>query len=292
MKEKYLEFRAICQDVRVEMSSLGMQTLDKDDGSPLPLTDLVAIYQEARPGQKHTPKIRQALITRNMLLLQNMGLVGRVAHRYSNKFLAHEDLEQAGVFGLIRALDEYDPARASFSTFAIIWIRAAVQKALQAAGKLDVGGASREDRLAAKTYARTGKMPSAKEMGVAPSKLEHERQKKVNVSMEETRGALGSGWRCRGVGAGDELSVGDLLTYEDQQNAEQMLLREEAIQVAAMSLDRVLNPVEEIIVRRAVLGEENLRDTARFLDMPIGSVWKAKDRAIEKLRGALKEHLR
>lgn len=44
-----------------------------------------------------------------------------------NRWLNKEDLVQEGVFGLIRAIEKYDPERGAFSTYASYWIRQNLQ---------------------------------------------------------------------------------------------------------------------------------------------------------------------
>jgi len=289
MNEQYLEFRAICQDVRDHLTSIGLPALDKD-GLPLPLTALVQVFLDGFPGQKAPPIVRRAVAMRNTLLLKNMGLVGLVAHRHRNQHVAHEDLQQAGVMGLIRALDEYDPSRAKFSTFAILWVRAEIQRALRSGGKTDVSGYSKDDRAATATYARTGHMPTAKDMGL-PGKLDHERVHKVAVSLSE---AQFSPWARRSSPKkGDaDTTLGDMLVYEDQKTAEEEMFEVEALRVAVDALDKVLTPEEEDLIRSSILGEETARDVARRKKIPLGSLTKMRDRALAKLSKALKPALR
>lgn len=66
---------------------------------------------------------------------ENLGLISVVAKRYA-KFgekhgMTFEDLFHEGVPGLIKAVERFEPKRnVKFSTYAIWWIRAAIQRAL------------------------------------------------------------------------------------------------------------------------------------------------------------------
>lgn len=61
----------------------------------------------------------------------NMLLVLDVAARYRCDFLDTEDLVQEGVFGLIKAVEKFDPTRGpAFSTMAHWWIQQAVMRAI------------------------------------------------------------------------------------------------------------------------------------------------------------------
>ena len=68
---------------------------------------------------------------RNKIILANMRLVCSIAKRYQNRGLALEDLMQEGVFGLIKALEKFDPSRGyKFSTYATWWIKQSITYAI------------------------------------------------------------------------------------------------------------------------------------------------------------------
>lgn len=56
---------------------------------------------------------------REALIVAHMGLVRRLAHRYTNRGESFEDLVQVGMIGLIKAVDRFDPGRhVAFDQFA------------------------------------------------------------------------------------------------------------------------------------------------------------------------------
>lgn len=82
-----------------------------------------ALARRARAGDK------QAF---DHLVMHNIRLVYSVARRYSPGPLPLDDLVQEGMLGLIRAAEKFDPDRGfKFSTYAVWWIRQAVQRGLQ-----------------------------------------------------------------------------------------------------------------------------------------------------------------
>lgn len=87
-------------------------------------------YQEA----KATGQLARARAMSGQLVGQNMGLVAKVVNKYRVKqaFLsfadAKEDLMQAGVIGLLKAFDTYNPARGKFSSIAMWKILHEVQR--------------------------------------------------------------------------------------------------------------------------------------------------------------------
>lgn len=65
------------------------------------------------------------------LVLHNVRLIGMVAKRYRSAGIDYEDLFQEGYFGLRRAAELYDWQRGlQFSTYAVMWIRQTVGRAV------------------------------------------------------------------------------------------------------------------------------------------------------------------
>ena len=62
---------------------------------------------------------------RNQLVQLHTGLVRKIAHKFSHQCNEpYEDLEQIGYFGLIRAIERFDPSQGyAFSSFAVPYIR-------------------------------------------------------------------------------------------------------------------------------------------------------------------------
>jgi len=62
---------------------------------------------------------------RNQLVKLHTGLVRKMAHQFSNQCSEpYEDLEQIGYFGLIRAIERFNPSQGyAFSSFAVPYIR-------------------------------------------------------------------------------------------------------------------------------------------------------------------------
>lgn len=71
-------------------------------------------------------------VERNRIVVENLGLVRFVANQFVGRGLPVEDLEQAGAIGAMRAVEKFDPTRGvAFSTYAVYWIRQAIQRELE-----------------------------------------------------------------------------------------------------------------------------------------------------------------
>jgi len=68
---------------------------------------------------------------RQRMIVSNLRLVVKVAHRYLNRGLPLLDLIEEGNLGLIHAVEKFDPERGfRFSTYAIWWIRRNMEQAI------------------------------------------------------------------------------------------------------------------------------------------------------------------
>lgn len=74
---------------------------------------------------------------RDKMILHNGRLVASMALRYKNYYdLQPRELAQEGCFGLIRAIEKFDYRRGyKFSTYAIYWIRQAVERCIAIQGR-------------------------------------------------------------------------------------------------------------------------------------------------------------
>lgn len=76
------------------------------------------------------------LDARNILIVKNIGLIYMVASQHQTFEFPVDDLFPYGVFGLMRAIERFDPDRGiRFSTFAVYWVRAKIQRYKQSNDK-------------------------------------------------------------------------------------------------------------------------------------------------------------
>ena len=130
--------------------------------------ELLTAEEEVRLARRAKIGDEQA---RMRLVEKNLRLVVTVAKKYRGMGLPFEDLIQEGNIGLIKAVDKYDPERGyKFSTYAVWWIRQAVQRAVADKGRtirvpVHMG---EKMRKMARTYnelsAELGRRPADKEV--------------------------------------------------------------------------------------------------------------------------------
>jgi RNA polymerase primary sigma factor len=76
---------------------------------------------------------------RQRMIEGNLGLVFAIARRYGGRGVPHADLVQEGTIGLAHAVERFDPSRgATFSTYAVWWIRRAMLDAIAASKPIRV----------------------------------------------------------------------------------------------------------------------------------------------------------
>ncbi len=84
---------------------------------------------------------------REKLVRHNLAFVVSVARKYLGRGARLDDLIQEGNFGLLKAIEHFEPERGNrFSTYAIWWIRAYIQKYLKDV-RSSVRGGESEGRL-------------------------------------------------------------------------------------------------------------------------------------------------
>jgi len=75
--------------------------------------------------------------SKRILVKSNMRLVFHLTKYYKTRGLAYPDLIQEGTFGLMKAVDKYDPEKGfRFSTYASWWIKQAVSRAIAEKSRL------------------------------------------------------------------------------------------------------------------------------------------------------------
>jgi len=226
-------------------------------------------------------RLRNKLIQDNLKFVrqQVMRLLGRTGVPGEP-----EDLIQGASFGLVKALERWDPDKGAFTTYAAWWIRNEFQATLamqpQISRPKGSGMAPKVRRQAEAIQARTGRPATPEELGVKQRVLDEAAELPLMISLQGPGG--------RGQGDGDDSSALEYLgsVAADQESAEEVMISEDF----ADALRRALNwlePEAREIVESIYLREEKVQVLAARLGRSPEYIRLAKEAALRELREEL-----
>ncbi|HEY6691942.1 MAG TPA: sigma-70 family RNA polymerase sigma factor [Solirubrobacteraceae bacterium] len=263
-----------------------------DDGLALYLrgiarTPLLTAAQEQALARRLE---RGDMAAKDHMIEANLRLVVHIAKRYQREDsgLTLTDLIQEGTIGLVRAVEKFDYRRGHrFSTYATLWIRQAVGRAVADKGRmvrLPITVADQVRRLEIAERALTTRL------GGAPTAAELAAD--LGIEVEDVERLQGAGRRPASLDApiadDGETELGDLVAAASPSPEEEALAGAERDGVAA-ALGQLGQIERRVLELRYGLGDEvphSPTETARALGVKPHQVRQVEDRALRTL-GAL-----
>jgi RNA polymerase sigma factor (sigma-70 family) len=221
--------------------------------------NLFVKYATTRVIDEKGKLVKQDKNLRNILANRNCKLVTYVVNKFYNKKLEHkqirEDLLQEGSFGLLSAVEKFDPHRGfRFSTYATWWIRHAINNYLL----------SQDPQVHVPSHIRTAQnkvLKALKEKNMSFQDLIEENAAELGVS-EKMLGSINSSLKSKWISSIDDMvpgsntggerkvSLKDLLVDEDETSNDSVMDYKTLVEFVKRGLLKLSERERNIILLR------------------------------------------
>ena len=226
------------------------------------------------------------LAAKDRMINSNLRLVVANARRYQGQGLALGDLIQEGMLGLIRAVEKFDWRKGfRFSTYATLWIRQAIGRALDEQGRtirVPISIAQRERKVANAEKAlatRLGRAPTLEETAAEAELTPEQVQELRDVTRTVTS-------LDRPIGEDNDTGLGAVLPAEGAPIEEEVevTLRNDTVRAVVSQLPEAEREV--IQLRFGLNGDRepvSVREAARRLGVRPADVQRIERHGLEEL---------
>lgn len=255
--------------------------------------ELNTLFQEARNGD-------QSAKAKKKLIEANLRLVISIAKKYQHQGLALDDLIAEGNFGLMRAIEKFEPEKGlKFSSYANRWIRSVILRAISSQFRMIRLSVHIEDRLKLlkRVQAESFKLKGRKAL---PKEIAQE----MDISLKKSEEFLQlssieflSLDRVWGEGKNNkERNLGDFIADEKVADLNQVIDAQWLKEKIENILSTILTSREERIIRMCFgIGEERqgLKEIGQRPEFQISRerIRQIQAKALQKLRRRLKNNV-
>ena len=234
-----------------------------------------------------SPHIREAIVLKYTPLVKYAA--GRI-HTANIRGVDFEDLVGFGFFGLLDAIDKYDPNRdIKFKTYALTRIQGSIYDEFRKIDSLP--------RSVRKDIKKIQEATEVLELKLKRKAQPQEIAKMLNIDLAKYNEIMGYNIQASTTSLSevwylgddsDEISIGDTLKSSDKTNPEYLAEREEVQKEIVKALKRLPDKEQQVLILY-YYDELTLKEIGKVLDVSESRVSQLHTKAIQDLRHSLSE---